>query len=140
MGAVVYAFVGNQYMTAPAFGSLQPVFKKVAFSFMIPTLIFLGVLYASVSARLIFFRLFKDSRHKNEHTVVGWGSWAAILCKLPTVLSWPHNLGRALTSRYIVVTWALAFVVSQIIPFFSDRKYKTNWAPSPPPGRRASGY
>lgn len=81
MGAIVYAFVGNQYMTTPAFGSLQPIYKKVAFSFMIPTLIFLGVLYASVSARLIFFRLFKDSRHKNEHTVVGWGSWAAILCE-----------------------------------------------------------
>lgn len=81
VGAVVYAYVGNQYMTAPAFGSLEPVFKKVAFSFMIPTLIFLGVLYASVSARLIFFRLFKDSRHKNEHTVVGWTTWAAILCR-----------------------------------------------------------
>lgn len=79
VGAIVYAYVGNQYMTAPAFGSLEPVFKKVAFSFMIPTLIFLGVLYASVSARLVFFRLFKDSRHKNEHTVVGWTSWAGIL-------------------------------------------------------------
>lgn len=82
VGSIVYAYVGNQYMTAPAFGSLEPVFKKVAFSFMIPTLIFLGVLYASVSARLIFFRLFKDSRHKNEHTFVGWASWAGILCKL----------------------------------------------------------
>lgn len=81
VGAIVYAFVGNQYMTAPAFGSLEPVYKKVAFSFMIPTLIFLGVLYASVSARLVFFRLFKDSRHKNEHTVVGWASWAGILRK-----------------------------------------------------------
>lgn len=36
---------GTQYMTAPAFGSLQPVYKKIAFSFAIPTIIFLGALY-----------------------------------------------------------------------------------------------
>lgn len=81
VGAVVYAFVGNQYMTAPAFGSLEDVYKKVSFSFMIPTLIFLGVLYASVSARFLFFRLFKGTKHLHEHTIVGWGSWATILCE-----------------------------------------------------------
>lgn len=103
VGAIVYAFVGTQYMTAPAFGSLEPLYKKVAFSFMIPTLIFLGVLYASVSARLVFFRLFKDSKHKSEHTIVGWASWAGIL----------------------LLTWIGAFIISQIIPFFSDRKSQT---------------
>lgn len=100
VGAVVYAYVGGQYMTAPAFGSLEPLFKKVSFSFMIPTLIFLGVLYASVSARFVFFRLFKDSKHKTEHTVIGWASWAGIL----------------------LLTWVAAFIISQVIPFFSDRK------------------
>ncbi|KAF5018906.1 hypothetical protein F66182_9101 [Fusarium sp. NRRL 66182] len=34
-GAVVYAYTGNQYVTAPAFGSLEDVYKKVAFSFII---------------------------------------------------------------------------------------------------------
>ncbi|KAK3359489.1 amino-acid permease [Lasiosphaeria hispida] len=98
VGAVVYAYTGNQYMTAPAFGSLQPLYKKVAFSFMIPTLIFLGVLYASVSARFIFFRIFQNSRHKNEHTVVGWATWTGIL----------------------LVTWILAFIIAEVIPFFSS--------------------
>ncbi|KAK4233509.1 amino-acid permease [Achaetomium macrosporum] len=98
VGAVVYAYTGNQYMTAPAFGSLQPLFKKVAFSFMIPTIIFLGVLYASVSARFVFFRLFQNSRHKNEHTLVGWATWASIL----------------------LATWIVAFIIAQVIPFFSS--------------------
>jgi hypothetical protein len=80
VGAVVYAYTGNQYNTSPAFGSLgNELYKKLSFSFMIPTLIFLGVLYASVSARFIFFRVFEGSRHKTSHTVVGWVSWAAIL-------------------------------------------------------------
>jgi hypothetical protein len=81
VGAIIYAYVGGQYITAPAFGSLETLYKKVSFSFMIPTLIFLGVLYASVSARFIFFRIFQNSRHKNDHTVVGWASWTLILCK-----------------------------------------------------------
>ena len=98
VGSVVYAYTGTQYNTAPAFGSLQEVYKKVAFSFMIPTLIFLGVLYASVSARFVFFRIFEGTRHKGNHTVVGWASWAGILA----------------------ITWILAFIVAEVIPFFSD--------------------
>ena len=99
VGAVVYAYVGNQYMTSPAFGSLgNEVYKKVSFSFMIPTLIFLGVLYASVSARFVFFRIFEGTRHKGNHTVVGWASWGAILA----------------------ATWVMAFVIAEVIPFFSD--------------------
>ncbi len=99
VGAVVYAYTGTQYNTAPAFGSLgNDLYKKVSFSFMIPTLIFLGVLYASVSARFIFFRIFEGTRHKGNHTVVGWASWAGILA----------------------ATWIVAFVIAEVIPFFSD--------------------
>ncbi|EAW07759.1 putative neutral amino acid permease [Aspergillus clavatus NRRL 1] len=99
VGAVVYVYTGNQYMTAPAFGSIgNEVYKKVSFSFMIPTLIFLGVLYASVSARFIFFRFFDGTRHKGNHTVVGWAAWTGILA----------------------VLWILAFIIAEVIPFFSD--------------------
>jgi hypothetical protein len=74
------------------------VYKKVSFSFMIPTLIFLGVLYASVSARFIFFRMFDGSRHKSEHTVLSWSAWAGILLAI----------------------WIGAFIIAEVIPFFSD--------------------
>lgn len=98
VGGVIYAYTGNQYVTAPAFGSLDDLYKKVSFSFMIPTIIFLGCLYASVTARFVFFRIFRGSGHMNDHTVVGWLSWAAIL----------------------LATWILAFIISQVIPFFSS--------------------
>ena len=97
--SLVYGYTGTQYNTAPAFGSLgNDVYKKVSFSFMIPTLIFLGVLYASVSARFLFFRIFEGTRHKSEHTVLGWASWAGILA----------------------LTWIGAFIVAEVIPFFAD--------------------
>jgi hypothetical protein len=99
VGAVIYNYTGTQYMTAPAFGSLSNrLYLKVSFSFMIPTLIFLGVLYASVSARFVFFHIFKDSKHKSSHTVVGWATWAGILA----------------------ATWLLAWIIASVIPFFSD--------------------
>jgi len=99
VGAVIYAYTGYQYYTAPAFGSLgNELYKKVSFSFMIPTLIFLGVLYASVSARFIFFRIFDGTVHKTSHTVVGWSAWAGILA----------------------ATWVGAFIIAEVIPFFSD--------------------
>ncbi|EKV17426.1 hypothetical protein PDIG_15500 [Penicillium digitatum PHI26] len=99
VGAVTYNYVGSQYMVAPAFGSIgDDLFKKVSFSFMIPTIIFLGVLYASVSARFIFFRLFEGTRHKGNNTVVGWAAWGGILAAL----------------------WVAAFFIAEVIPFFSD--------------------
>lgn len=100
VGSVIYAYTGTQYMTSPAFGSIaNMVYRKIAFSFMIPTLIFLGVLYASVSARFLFFRIFgSNSRHKTSHTVLGWATWAGILA----------------------VLWGLAFLVAEVIPVFND--------------------
>ena len=99
VGAIVYVYTGNQYITSPAFGSIgNSVYKKIAFSFMVPTLIFLGVLYASVSARFIFFRIFEGTRHKGNNTLIGWASWIGILA----------------------ILWAAAFVISEVIPFFSD--------------------
>lgn len=98
-GSIVYAYTGTQYNTSPAFGSLGNVtFLKISFSFMIPTIIFLGVLYASVSARFIFFSIFQGTVHMGSHTVVGWVSWALILVGL----------------------WVLAFIIAEVIPFFSD--------------------
>ena len=91
-GALMYHWVGNQYMTAPAFGSLQDPYKKIAFSFAIPTIVFLGSLYSSVTARFVFFRLFRNSRHLHSNTVVGWASWVGILA----------------------VTWILAFIISEV--------------------------
>jgi hypothetical protein len=99
VGSIIYVYTGSNYMTAPAFGSISnDVYKKVSFSFMIPTLIFLGVLYASVTARFVFFIVFKGSKHMSEHTVKGWVAWAGILA----------------------VTWVFAFIIAEVIPFFSD--------------------
>ena len=99
VGGIIYGYTGTNYNTAPAFGSLGNVtYLKVSFSFMIPTLIFLGVLYASVTSRFVFFRLFAGTRHLGNHTLKGWLGWIGILG----------------------VTWVFAFIIAEVIPFFSD--------------------
>jgi hypothetical protein len=100
VGSIIYVYTGNEYMSSsPAFANMSDeVFKKISFSFMIPTIVFLGVLYASVSARFIFFRLFEGTRHKGNNTVVGWAAWAGILACL----------------------WICAWIIAEVIPFFSS--------------------
>ena len=90
VGSIVYAYSGTNYITAPAFGSIgNELYLKVSFSFMIPTLIFLGVLYASVSARFLFFRIFQNAKHHiHDHTVVGWATWATILRERRPLFMW----------------------------------------------------
>ncbi|CAK9437931.1 uncharacterized protein LODBEIA_P23090 [Lodderomyces beijingensis] len=98
-GSIVYVYVGNEYITAPAFGSLIGNYKKIAFSFALPTILFLGALYSNVSSQFLFQEIFKKtSRHRNSHTVTGWGVWIVLNATL----------------------WGIAFVIAEVIPFFSD--------------------
>ena len=98
-GSIVYVYVGNAYITAPAFGSLRGNYKKIAFSFALPTILFAGALYGNVSSQFLFQRVFrKDSPHRNSHTLLGWFVWFII------------NL----------LLWVIAFVIGEVIPFFSD--------------------
>jgi ABC-type lipoprotein release transport system permease subunit len=52
----------------------------------------------SVSSRFVFFRLFRDSKHRHSNSFVAWASWAGI----------------------VATTWAAAFIIAEVIPFFSD--------------------
>lgn len=98
-GAIIYVYVGNEYITAPAFGSLEGNYKKIAFSFALPTIFFLGALYGNISSQFIFLKIFPSgSDHRNKHTVKGWAVWVGI-----------NAIG-----------WILAFIVAEVIPFFSD--------------------
>ncbi|KAF9218315.1 hypothetical protein BS17DRAFT_791721 [Gyrodon lividus] len=97
-GALMYIWIGNQYIVSPAFFSLTPTFRKLAFSFAAINILFLGSLFSSVSSRFIFFRIFEDSHHKHSHTLLGWSVWIGL----------------------VGLSWASGFVIAEVIPFFSD--------------------
>lgn len=97
-GSIIYVYVGNAYVTAPAFGSLIRKYKIISFSFAIPTIIFVGALYSNISSKLIYDEIFKNSPHRYSWTKASWVFWVFVL----------------------FLTWVGAFIIAEVIPFFSD--------------------
>ena len=99
---VVFAIVTQFYLgdgvLSPSFSSLPPKWAKAAYGIAIPNFLIAGSLYAHTAAKLIFLRLFRNSRHLHSHTVTGWGTW--------TLLILAFN--------------AAAFVLAVGVPIFSD--------------------
>lgn len=77
--AVGYHYLG-QYSTAPVIGSLsEPWAKKSAFAFVLIPTVIIGSIYANVAAKFIFKRILGGTKHTYSHSVVGWGTWVAII-------------------------------------------------------------
>lgn len=96
--AIGFRYLG-QYSTAPAFGSLGPTaYKKGSFAFVIVPTLVIGVIYANVSAKFIYFRIMGKSRHAHSNTVIGWGVWAAVMAGI----------------------WIIAFIFSEVVPSMGD--------------------
>lgn len=96
--AIGFRYLG-QYSTAPAFGSLGVVaYKKASFAFVIVPTIIIGVIYANVSAKYVYFRIMGKSRHAHSNTVLGWGAWLGVMAAI----------------------WFLGFVFAEVIPSMGD--------------------
>ena len=98
-GGIIYWQIGATDMTSPAYGSLEPAFKKTIAAFVLPTVTIVGGVYCLVTAKTVFARIFDfNSIHRRSHTVKGWTAWVVI----------------------IIVLWILAYIIGQAIPFFND--------------------
>ncbi|TVY35579.1 N amino acid transport system protein [Lachnellula occidentalis] len=96
--AIGFRYLG-QYSTAPAFGSLGVIaYKKASFAFVIVPTLVIGVIYANVSAKFIYFRIMGKSRHAHSNTVLGWGAWIAVIAGI----------------------WVIAFIFSEVVPSMGD--------------------
>lgn len=96
--AIGFRYLG-QYATAPAFGSLGVVsYKKASFGFVIVPTLIIGVIYANVTAKLLYTLTMGKSRHAHSNTFIGWGVWGLIMIGI----------------------WMLAFVFSEVVPSMGD--------------------
>lgn len=96
--AIGFRYLG-QYSTAPAFGSLGvTAYKKGSFAFVIVPTLVIGVIYANVTAKFIYFRILGTSHHAHSNTAVGWGIWGAVM----------------------VFIWAIAFIFAEVVPSMGD--------------------
>lgn len=76
--AITYGYLGSKVLS-PSFSSLSPYWAKVSYGIAIPNLLLAGALYAHTAAKVIFVRLFRKSKHLHSHTIVGWGTWFALV-------------------------------------------------------------
>ncbi|KAK0102512.1 hypothetical protein ONS95_006126 [Cadophora gregata] len=96
--SIGFRYLG-QYSTAPAFGSLGvTAYKKGSFAFVIVPTLVIGVIYANVTAKFIYFRVLGNSHHAHSNTVIGWGLWGAVM----------------------VGIWAIAFIFAEVVPSMGD--------------------
>ena len=96
-GAVIYAFVG-QDVQSPALLSAGSMVKRVAFGIALPVIFISGSINTVVLGRMVHGRIFKNSPIRFINTKMGWITWLVLIT---------------------IITW-LAFVIAEVIPFFSD--------------------
>ncbi|CEH18139.1 amino acid [Ceraceosorus bombacis] len=92
-----YHWLG-QYATAPAFGSLERVYVKASFAFVIVPTQVISVIYSNVACKYIYQRIMRNSKHAHSHSKIGWGVWAAVT----------------------TVVWGIAFIFGSVIPSMGD--------------------
>ncbi|KAI4741571.1 transmembrane amino acid transporter [Aureobasidium sp. EXF-12298] len=80
---VVFAVVSYCYLGAtvqsPSFLSLSDTWAKVSWGLALPNLLVAGALYNHFAAKIVFVRMFRESRHLTENTMMGWGVWILLL-------------------------------------------------------------
>ncbi|EXJ80441.1 hypothetical protein A1O1_08586 [Capronia coronata CBS 617.96] len=81
---VVYRWCG-QWVASPSLGSAGPTLKKAAYGVGLLGLLTTGCLYVHVSAKYMFVRILRDTRHLQANTVVHWAVWLGCVIGLTIV-------------------------------------------------------
>lgn len=94
---VIYRYAGAD-VASPALSSNGTIVKKVAWGIALPTIIIAGVIFAHVSAKYVFIRMFAGTKYLHSRGFVATGTWI--------------GLGAGF--------WVVAWIIAESIPNFSD--------------------
>ncbi|KAF1959596.1 hypothetical protein CC80DRAFT_584203 [Byssothecium circinans] len=104
---VVYWYCGK-WVASPSLGSAGPVIKKVAYGVGIIGLCVSGALYVHVSAKYIFVRMLRDSKHLQANSVVHWSAWFGTLF-IMTLISFLIASGVPIFNYLLSLAGSIAF-------------------------------
>lgn len=71
---VVYSYAGK-WVASPSLGSAGPTVKKLSYGIGLIGLCVSGALYVHVSAKYIFVRILRNSKHLQSNSFIHWGTW-----------------------------------------------------------------
>ncbi|KAF2794863.1 hypothetical protein K505DRAFT_349013 [Melanomma pulvis-pyrius CBS 109.77] len=104
---VVYWYCGK-WVASPSLGSAGPVVKKAAYGVGIIGLCVSGALYVHVSAKYIFVRVLRNSRHLQANTIVHWGVWLGTIAAI-TIVSFLIASGVPIFNYLLSLAGSVAF-------------------------------
>ncbi|KAI5296313.1 hypothetical protein KEM52_004205 [Ascosphaera acerosa] len=96
-GALIYAFVGRS-VESPALLSAGDTVARIAFGVALPVIFISGSINTTVLGRMIHGRMYRNSPIRFINTPMGWATWIMVIGVI-TVIAW---------------------IIAEVIPFFSD--------------------
>ncbi|KAH8810727.1 transmembrane amino acid transporter protein-domain-containing protein [Xylogone sp. PMI_703] len=81
---VVYRWCG-QWVATPSLGSAGQTVKMVAYGIALIGLVVSACIYLHVSAKYIFVRVLRNSRHLQSNTFVHWATWISCIIGLAAI-------------------------------------------------------
>ncbi|SPO32410.1 related to neutral amino acid permease [Ustilago trichophora] len=98
VGGVIYNNLG-QYTTSPSLNSLSYTMSRIAYGLALPTILIAGCESGQVANKQLYMIVFRSRpQHIHNSTTLGWIVWTLINA----------------------LTWVLAFILAELIPFFSS--------------------
>lgn len=81
---VVYRWCGK-WVASPSLGSAGPMVKKISYGVGLIGLCVSGALYVHVSAKYVFVRILRNSKHLQSNSLVHWGTWVGCIATMSVV-------------------------------------------------------
>ncbi|KAJ7462643.1 transmembrane amino acid transporter protein-domain-containing protein [Mycena galericulata] len=126
---VIYIYIGNT-VDSPALLSLPPSWAKASFAIALGNFLIAGGLYSHTAAKIIFVRLFRNTKHMYTHTALGWAVWIA-LCTVAVAIAFIFAIAVPIFSYLIGIAASLfaSWYTYGIAGFFwlHDSYYNTGW-------------
>lgn len=104
---VVYKYCGK-WVASPSLGSAGPLVKKIAYGIGIIGLCVSGALYVHVSAKYVFVRILRNSRHLQSNSAVHWGTWFGTVAGI-SIVSFLIASGVPIFNYLLALAGSLAF-------------------------------
>lgn len=94
---VIYRYAGND-VASPALSSNNALVRKIAWGIALPTIIIAGVIFAHVTAKYVYIRMFAGTKHLHSRGIFATGTWIGLAAGI----------------------WTVAWIIAESIPNFSD--------------------
>ncbi|KAG9187418.1 hypothetical protein G6011_05289 [Alternaria panax] len=104
---VVYKWCGK-WVASPSLGSAGPMVKKISYGIGLIGLCVSGALYVHVSAKYVFVRILRNSKHLQANSLVHWGTWLGCVA-IMTVISFVIASGVPIFNYLLSLAGSVAF-------------------------------